>query len=176
MGPLSNTILVAGIDPGLSGAVSKIWIDALTKAIVKYEVFDIPVIQIAGTSKHEYNIVLLAALISGIKEDPSTLKFIYLEKVHAMPGQGVTSMFNMGFGFGLIRMALVANLLSTKLVTPQAWKKAIMSGMGKEKSQSVVRAQELFPEAVLTTPRGKALDGRGDALLIAYYGYQEFHL
>ncbi len=55
-------------------------------------------------------------------------------------------------------------------ISPITWKKIVMAGQGKEKDAAVYKAQQLFPDAVLVTPRGRLLDGRAEALLIAWYG------
>ena len=96
---------------------------------------------------------------------------VALEKIHSMPGQGVRSMFSMGEGYGLWKGIIMTLGDPMILVTPQAWKKVMMQGMGKEKDASVLRASELFPHIAdqLVTPRGRKLNGRADALLIAHW-------
>lgn len=152
-------MVIVGIDPGKKGAIAILDND-------NYCVMDTPVLKL-GT-KNTYDVPEMRNIIETI-EYRNNCK-VFIENVHAMPGQGVTSMFDMGYGVGLW-IGIVSTLhLSLTQVTPQAWKKAMMNGMPKEKESSVYRAQQLFPNARLTGPRGAKLDGRADALLIAEYG------
>jgi crossover junction endodeoxyribonuclease RuvC len=97
---------------------------------------------------------------------------VVIEQVHAMPGQGVTSMFSMGEGYGLWKGIVSACGLAWGTVTPQAWKKVVLAGYGnKDKGAAVQVASRLFPSVAsqLKTERGRILDGRADALCIAEY-------
>lgn len=94
---------------------------------------------------------------------------VYLEKVSAMPGQGVTSMFTFGTNYGAWQGVVGAFGFVLNLVTPQAWKKELMEGMSKEKDAARLRASQLFPSMRSQLSRKKDI-GRADALLIAEYG------
>lgn len=88
-----------------------------------------------------------------------------IEKVHAMPGQGVTSMFNFGRNYGMLRGLLIANLIPFETVAPQTWQKEFGLRNSKwtktkKKNQHKARAQELFPHIKIT-------HSLADALLIA---------
>lgn len=107
-----------------------------------------------------------------------TLEFIHnaglesiccLERVGAMPGQGVTSMFRFGENFGLIQGLLIACHIPYELVTPQKWKKEFQITGGKNSSIAVCR--RLFPEAGLRRSERcrKDHDGMAEALLMAEY-------
>lgn len=85
-----------------------------------------------------------------------------LEKVHAMPKQGVTSTFTFGVGYGGLRMALAALRIPFVDVTPQAWQKAMQCRTGGDKNVSKAAAQALFPMHKIT-------HAIADALLIAEY-------
>ena len=104
---------------------------------------------------------------------------VYLEQVGAMPKQGLTSTFNFGMGYGIWQGILAARGLPYRFVTPNEWKKEMMSGMGKDKDASVVQAQRLFPDAAHLLQRPKRgggvmlLNGRADALLIAAWGRKQ---
>ena len=87
----------------------------------------------------------------------------YLEQVHAMPGQGVTSCFTFGNGFGHLEMALTASGIPFERITPQKWQKALGCSTGGDKNVSKRRAQELFPGTKFT-------HATADAALIAEYG------
>ena len=80
-------------------------------------------------------------------------------------------MFNFGKGFGLWLGILAGLGIPHTLVTPQAWKKEMMQGMG-DKDAARIRAQELFPHCVDSLSRKKDI-GRADALLIAEYGRRQ---
>ncbi|MGM0858641.1 MAG: Holliday junction endonuclease [Pseudomonadota bacterium] len=98
---------------------------------------------------------------------------VIIEKSQAMPGQGVTSMFNYGVGFGRLLGVIEALGIPYRLVTPQAWKKVVLAGTAKDKSAAVSFVRHAFP-AVNLTPGQKRLphDGMADALCIAEYGRQ----
>ena len=160
-------MIYIGIDPGLDGAVAIMCGEDI-------DFFDIPTLEIKSgkKKKREYNIALMVDIIRNTVvqfEDlhlNGMVKQVALEKVHSMPGQGVASMFSMGKGFG-IWLGIIATLkYPLTLVTPQAWKKAMMDGMGKEKDASRLRAIQLFPQVADQLSRKKD-HGRADALLIA---------
>ena len=94
----------------------------------------------------------------------------YLEQVHAMPNQGVTSMFHFGENFGYIRGVLEDNRINYVLVSPQKWKKYF--GLNKDKQLSIDICKEIFPNVNLfRTPRcKKESDGMAESLLLAEYG------
>ena len=94
----------------------------------------------------------------------------YVEKVGAMPGQGVTSMFHFGKSAGFIEGVLNAFRIPFSLVTPQKWKKEF--GLHSDKQESINVCKELFPQAnLLPTSRcRKDSDGMAEALLIAEFG------
>jgi len=92
-----------------------------------------------------------------------------LERVGAMPGQGVTSMFHFGENYGLIQGFLMAFDIPFELVTPQRWKKAFeVTG---DKNSSIAVAKRLFPGVNLKRTPGshKGDDGMAEALLLAEY-------
>ena len=92
-----------------------------------------------------------------------------LEKVGAMPGQGVTSMFTFGKSAGFIEGVLQTLDIPYQLVPPQTWKKEFTLNKSKEKSVEVCK--RLFPKVnLLATPRCKKdHDGMAEALLMAEY-------
>jgi len=92
---------------------------------------------------------------------------VLIEASQAMPGQGVRSMWTTGYGYGLWLGILAALQLPYTPVRPVVWKKAV--GLGKDKEQARLRAQQLFPAADL---RRKRDHGRAEALLLAWYGRQ----
>lgn len=100
---------------------------------------------------------------------------VYLENVHAMPKQGVSSTFNFGKNFGFIQGAIKQAGLDLVLVTPQTWKKEI--GCTADKSTSIKVCKELFPYVNLlaSTRCRKDHDGMAEALLIAEYGRRHYN-
>lgn len=91
-----------------------------------------------------------------------------LERVGAMPKQGVTSMFKFGENFGFIRGLLQANGIPYELVTPQKWKKEFGA---TDKNSSVTVCGRLFPSVLLmrTQRCKKPHDGMAESLLMAEY-------
>lgn len=92
----------------------------------------------------------------------------YVEAVHAMPGQGVSSMFSFGHAAGSVMGVLTALRIPVTLVTPQRWKKA--AGLiGKDKDAARSRAIQLWPRWVALGKKGEG-QALADAALIARYG------
>jgi crossover junction endodeoxyribonuclease RuvC len=91
---------------------------------------------------------------------------VVIERVGAMPGQGVSSMFNFGRSAGIIEGVVAALRMPHTYVTPATWTKAVGRAAGKDASR--MRAMELFPSKADLFKRVKD-DGRADAALIAYY-------
>ncbi|MFM6207166.1 hypothetical protein, partial [Planktothrix sp.] len=91
---------------------------------------------------------------------------IILESVHAMPGQGVSSMFSFGLGYGVWLGIVAALNVPIEFVTPQAWKKYYSLGPDKEASR--VKALQLFPSQA-SELKLKKHHGRAEALLLAEY-------
>lgn len=102
-------------------------------------------------------------------------KICYLEQVHAMPKQGVTSTFNFGMNFGFIQGVLKAYGIPYELVTPQKWKKEF--SCTSDKNTSIEVCKRLFPTVNLkaTNRCKKDHDGMAEALLIAEYGRRHYN-
>lgn len=98
-----------------------------------------------------------------------------VEKVSAMPGQGVTSMFNFGKGAGYIEGVLEYALVPYQLVPPNKWK-GTFSLLHKGKDDSIRVCKNLFPKANLypTERCRKESDGMAEALLLAEYAKRKF--
>jgi crossover junction endodeoxyribonuclease RuvC len=97
---------------------------------------------------------------------------VYIEKVGAMPKQGVTSMFSFGFTTGALHGIIASLGFPRFLVTPQAWKKEILVGTDKDKNAAIEFCRRAFPNvSLLATERSKVChNGMADALCIAEYG------
>jgi len=152
--------MILGIDPGLSGCLAFMDDSELL-------LYDNPTVQIYRNGKNKRQIDL-QALLTILKT--YEVSHCYLENVNAMPGQGVSSMFQMGRGFGQIEMGLAACGLPVTYVTPQVWKKAL--GVPKDKDGARQRASQLMPQYAHNWDLKKH-DGRAEAALIAYYGMQK---
>ena len=155
---------IIGIDPGLTGAVA-----VLPEGLF----FDTPTASVKKGGKKVYLVADMVAIFNAYVFDasfPDT--HVYIEDVHAMPGQGVSSTFSFGRGYGLWEGIVAALGIPYTLVSPVRWKRAMMDGMGKEKGASRVRAGQLFPRFVGQLTRVKD-HGRADALLIAEYGRRQ---
>jgi hypothetical protein len=149
-------VIVLGIDPGASGGL----------AIVQgghgiYSVSD--AVKMPATDADLWRFV----------NDCADADLCILEKVHAMPGQGVSSTFKFGASWGTLRMAVIAAGIPLEEVTPRKWQPAIgvPSKKGETKTQHKnrlkARAQELFPGLKIT-------HATADALLLAVYGLRTF--
>ena len=152
-----------GIDPGQKGAV------AIISGGKVAALFDMPTVSVkrGKTNKEEVSAALLSGHFSSLI--PSGSKVAVLERVGAMPGQGVTSCFSFGRAVGVVEGVLAAKGIGVTIVPPQTWQRALRVRDGKD--GSLLRATELFPEVAdqLVGPRGGKLDGRSDALLMAEY-------
>jgi len=155
--------LYVGIDPGLSGAIA-----VFDLKNGKLTIHDMPTMEIR-VGKSNKNVISERQLVTILDEPKGAVAFC--EKVNAMPGQGVTSMFNFGMGFGIVRGVLAALGYGYTLVTPAQWKKKLGVPQGKDGSRH--RAMELFP-AYAELFRRKKDDGRAEAALIAYWGAVHF--
>lgn len=96
----------------------------------------------------------------------------FMEKVAAMPGQGVVSMFRFGESFGILKGLLFGLGIGCTLVLPQRWKKWGLDGMAKGKGASIVRVKQLYPKLELSRKKDH---NRADAVLIALYGLKNLN-
>lgn len=160
--------MVIGIDPGLQGAV------AILDRGRRLEVSKVPLFK-NKKGKNEYDLVKMAQLLRlAVMQSKGNL-LVVLELVHAMPGQGVTSMFSMGRGVGLWEGLLAGIGITYRKVSPMTWQKAILVKTGDPKADSILHATKKFPKiSFLPTPRCKKIDhNMTDATNLALYG-EEF--
>ena len=157
---------IIGIDPGLSGGI------AVLENNRVLSIFDMPVMSEGKKNKRQLN---SAQLVSLIKENikPSEDVTIVVEQVNAMPGQGVTSMFNFGQTFGAIKGVCAALGLPIFFVRPSKWKKHFEL-INSSKDSSRTKAIEMYP--ALSNQLAKKKDvNKSDAILIARF-YSETRL
>lgn len=143
---------IMGIDPGISGAIAFYFPDAPGRIAVD----DVPVAGGEISAPH---------LASMVRRYSPTMAVI--EKVSAMPGQGVVSMFNFGRSYGDVRGVIGALNIPLYYVTPGVWKKYF--GLSSDKDLSRKLAIQRFPTVAEHFARKKD-DGRAEAALIALYG------
>jgi crossover junction endodeoxyribonuclease RuvC len=151
---------IIGIDPGLSGGI------AILEDNKVRGMFDMPVMSDGKKNKRQLNSALLSQIIKeNIKdsEDP----VVVVEQVNAMPGQGVTSMFNFGQTFGAIKGICAALNLPIFLVRPAKWKKHFEL-INSSKDASRTKAIEMYPLIAEKLSKKKDVN-KSDAILIARY-------
>jgi crossover junction endodeoxyribonuclease RuvC len=146
---------ILGIDPGATGAL------VLLEDGQPIEWTEMPTLKIGKATR--VNAPALADWIAS-----TCCIEVYVEQVHAMPGQGVTSMFNFGHSCGTVMGVLGALNMTHAMVTPQAWKKA--AGLiGTDKDAARARAIQMWPKWRDLDKKGKG-QALADAALIAAYG------
>ena len=153
-------MIIIGIDPGISGAISIIE----NKKIL--EVYDMPTMIDGKKNKRQIN---SAQVTSIFKERLNNNKevVVVVEHVNAMPGQGVTSMFNFGQSFGVVKGICAALSLPIYFVRPAKWKKHF-NLIKTNKDASRTKVIEVYPEISNKLHRKKD-SNRADAILIALY-------
>jgi crossover junction endodeoxyribonuclease RuvC len=150
-----------GIDPGLTGAIA-----GLSDELKFVFVVDMPTWTL-GVKHSQVNAVAVGQILESWRRKYDGSLTVYMEQVNAMPGQGVTSMFNFGMSYGMIQGCCGALQIPMVLVRPNAWKKKC-SLTGKPKDASRTLAGQYYPEAELNL---KKHTGRADAILIARFGW-----
>ena len=156
---------ILGIDPGLDGGFAGIFPEGAVLAC------PIQTITIKA-SKREYDIPAIVRFIKQVNPG-----HVFIEKAQAMPGQGVSSMFSIGNGYGIMRGVVVALGIPHTLVRPKTWQKEMFKDLPKAdtKAMSYIACQRLWPtNSWLASPRcKKPHDGMTDAALIAEYGARQ---
>ena len=151
---------IIGVDPGLSGAV------AILKDKKILNLFDMPVMSEGKKNKRQLNSALLVSLLKENIKDSDEVSVV-VEQVNAMPGQGVTSMFNFGQTFGAIKGICAALNLPIFFVRPSKWKKHFEL-LNSSKDSSRTKAIEMYPN--LSNQLAKKKDvNKSDAILIARF-------
>ena len=160
-------MLVIGIDPGISGSIC-FFQDGEIKDVV-----EMPTMIEGKKNKKQVNGSQIFNEISEkIKNmDKKNIKVV-IEHVTAMPGQGVTSMFNFGQSFGILKGICSAMQLSVYFVRPTKWKK-YFNLINSEKDASRTRAIEIFPYYSSHLSRKKD-SNKADAILIACYFFETY--
>ena len=153
-------MIIIGIDPGISGAISVLE----NKKIL--EVYDTPTMIDGKKNKRQINSAQVTNIIKERLKDGKEV-IVVVEHVNAMPGQGVTSMFNFGQSFGVIKGICAALGLPIYFVRPLKWKKHF-NLIKTNKDASRTKVIEAYPEISSKLHRKKD-SNRADAILIALY-------
>ena len=162
-------MFIIGIDPGISGSIC-FFDDG--KII---DVIEMPTMTDGKKNKRQvngsqiYNEILKKTI--GLKKENIR---VVIEQVSAMPGQGVTSMFNFGQSFGMLKGICSAMQLSMYFVRPAKWKKHY-NLINSQKDASRTRAIEIFP--YFSSQLSKKKDSnKADAILIASFYYETYKI
>ena len=160
-------MLIIAIDPGISGSICFFEDGEIL------DVVEMPTMIEGKKNKKQVNgsQIYNEILKRTIKMDKKNIKVI-IEQVSAMPGQGVTSMFNFGQSYGILKGICSGMQLPMYFVRPAKWKK-YFNLINSEKDASRTKAIEIFP--YFSTNLSKKKDSnKADAILIASYYYETF--
>ena len=162
-------MLIIGIDPGISGSICFFEDGKIL------DVVEMPTMTEGKKNKRQVNGSQIYNEISKRIEhcDKTDIKVI-IEQVSAMPGQGVTSMFNFGQSFGILKGICSAMQLPMYFVRPAKWKK-YFNLINSEKDASRTKAIEVFPYFSSELSRKKD-SNKADAILIASFYYETYKL
>ena len=162
-------MLIIGIDPGISGSICFFEDGKIL------DVVEMPTMTDGKKNKRQVNGSQVYNEISKrIKKiDKKDIRVI-IEQVSAMPGQGVTSMFNFGQSFGILKGMCSAMQLPMYFIRPAKWKK-YFNLINSEKDASRTKAIEIFPYYSSNLSKKKDTN-KADAILIASYYYETFRL
>ena len=160
-------MLIIGIDPGISGAIC-FFEDGEIK-----EVIDMPVMAEGKKNKRQINgPQVYNEFFKRINKFAKKDIIVVIEQVSAMPGQGVTSMFNFGQSFGVIKGICAALKLPIYFVRPAKWKK-YFNLIKTEKDASRTKAIEIFPYISSQLSRKKDAN-KADAILLASFFFETY--
>ena len=160
-------MLIIGIDPGISGSIC-----FLEDGIIN-DVLEMPTMTEGKKNKKQVNGSQIFNEISlRIKTYEKKNIKVVIEQVSAMPGQGVTSMFNFGQSFGILKGICSAMQLPIYFVRPAKWKK-YFNLINSEKDASRTRAIEIFPYFSSNLSKKKD-SNKADAILIASYFHETY--
>ena len=162
-------MLIIGIDPGISGSICFFQDGKII------DVVEMPTMTEGKKNKKQVNgSQIFNEISSRIKKlDNKDIKVV-VEQVSAMPGQGVTSMFNFGQSFGILKGICSAMQLPIYFVRPAKWKK-YFNLINSEKDASRTRAIEIFPYFSSHLSRKKD-SNKADAILIASFYYETYKI
>jgi len=159
-------MLIIGIDPGISGSICFFEDGKIL------EVIEMPIMTEGKKNKKQVNgAQIYNEFVKRISNKGDQIRVV-IEQVSAMPGQGVTSMFNFGQSYGILKGICSAMQLPMFFVRPAKWKK-YFNLINSQKDASRTRAIEIFP--YFSTQLSKKKDSnKADAILIASFYYETY--
>ena len=160
-------MLIIGIDPGISGSI------CFFENGKVIDLIEMPSMADGKKNKKQVNgSQIYNEISSRIKKINKGDIKVVIEQVSAMPGQGVTSMFNFGQSFGILKGICSAMHLPVYYVRPAKWKK-YFNLINSEKDASRTRAIEIFPYFSAQLSKKKD-NNKADAILIASFFYETY--
>ena len=162
-------MLIIGIDPGVSGSI------CFFKDGKILDVIEMPTMNEGKKNKKQVNgSQIYNEIAKRVDKDSIFNTRVVIEHVTAMPGQGVTSMFNFGQSFGILKGICSAMQLPMYFVRPTKWKR-YFNLINSEKDASRTRAIEIFP--YFSSQLSKKKDSnKADAILIASFYYETYKI
>ena len=162
-------MLIIGIDPGISGSICFLDNGKIL------DVIEMPIMTDGKKNKKQVNgSQVYNEIIKRIKQFEKNQIRVVIEHLSAMPGQGVTSMFNFGQSFGILKGICTAMQLPMYFVRPAKWKK-YFNLLNSEKDASRTRAIEIFPYFSSQLSRKKD-SNKADAILIASFYHETYKI
>ena len=160
-------MLIIGIDPGISGSICFLDNGKIL------DVIEMPIMTDGKKNKKQVNgSQVYNEITKRIKQFEKNQIRVVIEHVSAMPGQGVTSMFNFGQSFGILKGICTAMQLPMYFVRPTKWKK-YFNLLNSEKDASRTRAIEIFP--YFSSQLSKKKDSnKADAILISSFFFETY--
>ena len=162
-------MLIIGIDPGISGSICFFEDGKIL------DVIDMPTMTDGKKNKRQVNgAQIYNEILKKLKKSEKKNIRVIIEQVSAMPGQGVTSMFNFGQSFGILKGICSAMQLPMYFVRPAKWKK-YFNLLNSEKDASRTRAIEIFP--YFSSQLSKKKDSnKAEAILIASFYHETYKI
>jgi len=162
-------MLIIGIDPGISGSIC-FFMDGKI-----LDVIEMPTMTEGKKNKKQVNgSQIYNEILKKVNKLETNDIRVIVEQVSAMPGQGVTSMFNFGQSFGILKGICSAMQLPIYFVRPAKWKK-YFNLINSEKGASRTRAIEIFPYFSSQLSKKKDVN-KADAILIASFYYETYKI
>ena len=161
-------MLIIAIDPGIKGAI------CIFKDGEILDVFDMPIMPVGKKNKSQVNgSQVFNEIQRAISNYNNKDIRVVIEQVSAMPGQGVTSMFNFGQSYGVLKGIFSAMQLPIDFVSPVKWKR-FFNLLNAQKDSSRTKAIEFFPHISSKLSRKKD-SNKADAILIASFYHQNLN-
>ena len=162
-------MIIIGIDPGISGSICFFEDGKIN------DVIEMPTMTEGKKNKKQVNgSQIYNEILKRTNKFQKKDIRVVVEQVSAMPGQGVTSMFNFGQSFGILKGICAAMQLPIYFVRPAKWKK-YFNLINSEKDASRTRAIEIFP--YFSSQLSKKKDAnKADAILIASFYYETYKI